>query len=74
MYGLSYLLIFRALKDRLGFSNIRSASTGSAALGPDVFHFFHACGVNLKQIYSQTEISGISCIHLSGNVDFSSVG
>ncbi|MFH1033710.1 MAG: AMP-binding protein [Pseudomonadota bacterium] len=74
MYGLSYALLFRALKDRLGFSNIRSASTGGAALGPDVFRFFHACGVNLKQIYGQTEISGISCIHRSGNVDFTSVG
>ncbi|MFH1033208.1 MAG: AMP-binding protein [Pseudomonadota bacterium] len=74
LYGLSYVLLFRALKDRLGFSNIRSASTGGAALGPDVFRFFHACGVNLKQIYGQTEISGISCIHRSGNVDFTSVG
>ena len=74
MYGLSYMLLFRALKDRLGFSNIRSASTGGAALGPDVFRFFHACGVNLKQIYGQTEISGISCIHRENAVDFNSVG
>lgn len=74
LYGLSYVLLFRALKDRLGFSNIRSASTGGAALGPDVFRFFHACGVNLKQIYGQTEISGISCIHRADEVDFTSVG
>jgi long-chain acyl-CoA synthetase len=74
MYAASYALLFRALKDRLGFSRIRSASTGGAALGPDVFRFFHACGVNLKQIYGQTEISGISCIHRADNVDFNSVG
>jgi long-chain acyl-CoA synthetase len=74
MYGISYALLFRALKDRLGFSEIRSATTGGAALGPDVFRFFHACGVNLKQIYGQTEISGISCIHRADNVDFTSVG
>lgn len=74
MYSLSYAFLFRALKDRLGFSHIRSASTGGAALGPDVFRFFHACGVNLKQIYGQTEISGISCIHRADNVDFNSVG
>jgi long-chain acyl-CoA synthetase len=74
MYGISYALLFRALKDRLGFSRIRSATTGGAALGPDVFRFFHACGVNLKQIYGQTEISGISCIHRADNVDFTSVG
>jgi len=62
-YGLAWLLLFRALKDRLGVSNLRSASTGGAALGPDVFRFFHAMGVPLRQIYGQTEISGISCVH-----------
>ena len=66
--------LFRALRDRLGFSRIRSASTGGAALGPDTIRFFHALGVNLKQIYGQTEIAGISCIHRDGAVDFDSVG
>jgi len=73
-YGLAWLALFRALKDRLGFTNIRSACTGGAALGPDTFKFFHALGVNLKQIYGQTEIAGISCIHQDGRVDFTSVG
>lgn len=73
-YGLAYLLVFRALKDRIGFTHIRSASTGGAALGPDTFRFFHALGVNLKQIYGQTEIFGISCIHRDGDINFDSVG
>jgi long-chain acyl-CoA synthetase len=66
--------LFRALRDRLGFSRMRSATTGGAALGPDTFRFFHALGVKLKQIYGQTEIAGISCIHMEGEVDFTSVG
>jgi long-chain acyl-CoA synthetase len=66
--------LFRALRDRLGFSRMRSATTGGAALGPDTFRFFHALGVSLKQIYGQTEIAGISCIHKEGAVDFTSVG
>jgi long-chain acyl-CoA synthetase len=73
-YSLAYLLVFRSLKDRIGFTHIRSASTGGAALGPDTFRFFHALGVNLKQIYGQTEIFGISCIHRDGDVNFDSVG
>lgn len=73
-YVLADALLFRCLRDRLGFSNVRSASTGGAALGPDTFRFFHAMGVNLKQIYGQTEISGISCIHRDGAVDFDTVG
>jgi long-chain acyl-CoA synthetase len=74
LYRLAHVLLFRALKDRLGMSNLRSASTGGAALGPDVFRFFHAIGVPLKQIYGQTEIAGISCIHRDGDIAFHSVG
>lgn len=73
-YMLAKAVLFRALKDRLGFSRVRSASTGGAALGPDTMKFFHALGVNLKQIYGQTEIAGISCIHENGKVDYISVG
>jgi long-chain acyl-CoA synthetase len=74
LYSMAYLAIFRALKDRLGFSKIRSAMTGGALLGPDVFRFFHALGIELKQIYGQTEISGISTIHRSGDVKYDTVG
>ncbi|HCW92223.1 MAG TPA: long-chain fatty acid--CoA ligase, partial [Flexistipes sinusarabici] len=70
----AYLAVFRKLKERMGFSFLRSAITGGAALGPDTFKFFHALGINLKQIYGQTEISGISCIHRQDDVDFTSVG
>ncbi len=74
LYWLSHLLLFRALKDRLGLSRLRTASTGGAALGPDVFRFFHGIGVPLKQIYGQTEIAGISCIHREDDIRFHTVG
>jgi long-chain acyl-CoA synthetase len=74
LYTLSYLAVFKALKDRLGFSNIRSATTGGAALGPDTFKFFHALGISLKQIYGQTEISGISCVHRNSDINPDTMG
>jgi long-chain acyl-CoA synthetase len=74
LYWLAYWGMFRALKDRLGFTYLRTASTGGAALGPDVFRFFHAMGVPLKQIYGQTEIAGISCIHRDDDIQFHTVG
>src|ERR1700747_3632916 len=37
-------VLFRALRDRLGFTRLRSAATGGAALGPDTFRFFRALG------------------------------
>lgn len=67
-------LLFRALRDRLGFTRLRSAATGGAALGPDTFSFFRAMGVPLHQIYGQTETLGAYTIHRAGEVDFDTVG
>ncbi len=71
---LAYWMLFRALKDRLGFTNLRSAATGGAALGPDTFKFFLAMGVPLRQLYGQTEMAGAYTIHKADDVDFDSVG
>jgi long-chain acyl-CoA synthetase len=68
------MLLFRALRDRLGFSRLTSAATGGAALGPDTFRFFQAMGVPLRQLYGQTELLGAYTLHRAGEVDFDSVG
>ncbi|MFZ5572913.1 MAG: AMP-binding protein [Thermodesulfobacteriota bacterium] len=62
------------IKDHLGLTNVRNAYTGGAAMGPDHFRFFHSLGVNLKQIYGQTEVAGISVVHRSGDIKFDTVG
>ncbi len=71
---LAEVLLFRALRDRLGLSRVRSAATGGAALGPDTFRFFLALGVPLRQLYGQTEAMGAYTLHEAGKVDFDSVG
>ncbi len=67
-------LVYRPLLDKIGFSRMRVAWNGGSPLGPDYFAFFHALGVNLKQIYGQTEIAGISCVHRDGQVRFWTMG
>lgn len=67
-------ILFKALRDRLGFINLTSAATGGAALGPDTFKFFQALGVPLKQIYGQTETMGAYTVHRGNDVDFDTVG
>jgi len=74
LHYLSYLAVLKKLKDHLGLSRIRYTYTGGAAMGPDHFRFFHAIGVNLKQIYGQTEIGGISVLHRDGDIKFDTVG
>jgi long-chain acyl-CoA synthetase len=74
LYGMAHLGIHKKLKDHLGLSRIRYTYTGGAAMGPDHFRFFHAIGVNLKQIYGQTEIAGISVLHRNDDIKFDTVG
>ena len=64
----------KKLKDHLGLSRLRHCYTGGAAMGPDHFKFFHALGVNLKQIYGQTEVAGISVVHRDGDIKYDTVG
>jgi long-chain acyl-CoA synthetase len=71
---LASITVQKKLKDNLGLSRVRNAYTGGAAMGPDHFRFFHALGVNLKQIYGQTEVAGISVVHRNGDIKFDTVG
>src|SRR5579859_4684014 len=71
---LSDWFVFTPLKDQLGLRRLRRAYTGGAALCPDVFRFFHAIELNLKQIYGQTEIAGLAVLHYDGDVKFQTVG
>jgi long-chain acyl-CoA synthetase len=74
LHGLARITVQKKLKDHLGLTRVRNAYTGGAAMGPDHFRFFHSLGVNLKQIYGQTEIAGISVVHPTGDIKFDTVG
>ena len=67
-------MMFRPLVNQIGFLRLRRAYTGGAALGPELFTFYQAIGVNLKQIYGQTEIVGIAYMHRDGDVRPDTVG
>jgi long-chain acyl-CoA synthetase len=71
---LAHFLAFRSMQDKLGLSRIRYAYTGGAPLGPEIFRFFRAIGLNLKQMYGQTECAGICVLHPDGEVRRETVG
>ncbi len=73
-WWVSYWINHRQVLDTLGLRKLKYAYTGGAPLGDEQFRFFHALGLNLKQIYGQTEISGISVIHRNDDIKFDTVG
>jgi long-chain acyl-CoA synthetase len=71
---LADVVALRPTREQLGLTRVERCYTGGAPLGPDVFRFFHAIGVNLKQIYGQTEICGIAVVHRDDDLRFHTVG
>ena len=55
LYALGNVLIYGPLKNVLGFTRVRTAYTAGEAIGPDLFAFYRSIGLNLKQLYGQTE-------------------
>lgn len=74
LYRLGHFLIYGPLKNAMGLSRIRVAYTAGAAIGPELFRFFRSIGVNLKQLYGQTETCAYVCIQKNGQVRLDSVG
>ena len=73
-YRIGDWCLFQPLRDKLGFTKLRAAYTAGGALSPDAMRFFHALGINLKQIYGLTEVTGSGTIHWDGDIKFASVG
>jgi len=73
-YALGNLLIYAPLRNVLGMSRIRVAYTAGAAIGPDLFRFYRSIGINLKQLYGQTETCAYVCLQPDGGVKLDTVG
>jgi long-chain acyl-CoA synthetase len=74
LYRLGSLLVFGPLKNTLGMSRVRVAYTAGEAVGPEIFNFYRSLGVNMKQLYGQTEASVFVTIHPNGEVFPDTVG
>jgi long-chain acyl-CoA synthetase len=55
-------------------SRIRVAYTAGAAIGPDLFRFYRSIGINLKQLYGQTETCAYVCLQPDGQIKLDTVG
>ena len=74
LYALGRLVIYAPLRNILGMSRIRVAYTGGAPIGPDLHRFYRSIGINLKQLYGQTETSAYVCKQPNGRAKIDTVG
>ncbi len=74
LYAAGYVLLFRALKDRIGMRKVRHAASGAAPIAPDVLTFFMGIGVPMHELYGMTENSAIATGNRAGRVKVGTVG
>ncbi len=74
LYWLGDVLVYGPLKNTLGLSRVRLAYTAGEAIGPEIFEFYRALGINIKQLYGQTEASVFVTIQPNGEVYPDTVG
>jgi long-chain acyl-CoA synthetase len=74
LYKIGNILVYAPLKDVLGLRRIRLAYTAGEAIGPDIFDFYRSLGINIKQLYGQTECMVFICVQPDGEVYADTVG
>jgi long-chain acyl-CoA synthetase len=74
LYWLGDKLVYAPLRNRMGLTNLRVAYTAGEAIGPELFSFFRSLGINLKQLYGQTEASVFITLQPDGEVYPETVG
>ena len=74
LYALGDLMVYGPLRNTLGLSRVRVAYTAGEAIGPDLFTFYRAIGVNLKQLYGSTETAVFVCLQPDNQVRADTVG
>ncbi|WP_210485019.1 AMP-binding protein [Microvirga antarctica] len=74
LYGIGNALVYGPLRNRFGFTRIKVGYTAGEAIGPELFRFYRSIGVNLKQLYGQTEAAIYVTMHPDGEIRADTVG
>lgn len=65
MYALGNLFVYGPLRNRMGMTRVKVGYTAGEAIGPEIFSFYRSLGINLKQLYGQTE----ACVYVTAQPD-----
>ncbi|MDD9909456.1 MAG: AMP-binding protein [Ahrensia sp.] len=74
LYRIGDVLVYGPLKNRLGMSRMKVGYTAGEAIGPEIFRFYRSLGLNLKQLYGQTEASVYVTAQPDGEISADTVG
>ncbi len=74
LYWIGDKLVYAPLRNRLGLSRLKIGYTAGEAIGPEIFRFYRSLGINLKQLYGQTEATVYITMQPDGEIYADTVG
>ncbi len=74
LWHLGNVLVYAPLRNRFGMTKVKVGYTAGEAIGPEIFRFYRSIGVNLKQLYGQTEASVYITMQPNGEIRADTVG
>ncbi|HEU4985940.1 MAG TPA: AMP-binding protein, partial [Rhizobiaceae bacterium] len=74
LYMIGEFVIYGPLKNRIGLSRLRVGYTAGEAIGPELFSFYRSIGLNLKQLYGQTDATVYITAQPDGQIRADTVG
>ncbi|UVF17979.1 AMP-binding protein [Microvirga terrae] len=74
LWNIGNVLVYAPLRNRFGMTRVKVGYTAGEAIGPEIFRFYRSIGVNLKQLYGQTEASVYITMQPNGEIRADTVG
>ena len=74
LWHVGNVLVYAPLRNRFGMTKVKVGYTAGEAIGPEIFRFYRSIGVNLKQLYGQTEASVYITMQPNGEIRADTVG
>ncbi|WP_315833453.1 AMP-dependent synthetase/ligase [Bradyrhizobium prioriisuperbiae] len=71
---MAYWLVLRNIRRMLGLDRCRLAFTGAAPIAPDLIRWYLALGIDMREVYGQTENCGVATVMPADRIKLGSVG
>lgn len=71
---IAYQLAFRNIRRMIGLDRCRIAFTGAAPIAPDLIRWYLALGIDIHEVYGQTENCGVATMMPGERIKLGSVG
>jgi len=62
------------VKRSIGLDRVRFCLSGAAPISPDLLKFYYSLGIDMREVYGQTESCGVATMHYKNRVKFGTIG